>query len=282
VQSSSISTIGELKNRLIELISSVSGDLSYREADDIIEHTCSILSNEVTLNSSKPLSQKQILEAINIAKIRSTDTPLAYILKKQYFFSKEFELSTGTLIPRHDTEHLIDEILTNEKATPLLFLELGTGSGIIPEILTSENTEWSAITCDFSTDALTTANKNCGERVSLVASDKFSAIKPLNQFDFIVSNPPYIPTEVVKGLDKSVVDHEPLSALDGGEDGLIFYHYLSEIGESYLKEGGRIYLEIGYDQGESVPAILKNLGWQNIVVRKDFGDRDRVVSALVK
>jgi release factor glutamine methyltransferase len=105
----------------------------------------------------------------------------------------------------------------------------------------------------------------------------FSAIRPNNQFDFIVSNPPYISSPQMKTLSKSVTGYEPHRALHGGEDGLDYYRMISGRAMMYLKEGGRIYLEIGHDQGESVPQIFREGGLRDIAVIKDLGGRDRVV-----
>ncbi len=274
-------TLGELYTKLTRLLSPVANDLANREAQDILEQVLNINQNELLLNRVKEVSELSVEKINTITHERLTGKPLAYVFEKNFFYSKEFHLSQETLIPRHDTEHLIETVLTSETDQDIFFLELGTGSGIIPEILTEEQPSWRAISVDFSWGALKTAHKNCNaEKIQLLNSDRFSAILPKKQFDFIVSNPPYIPTAVVQNeLESCVTDFEPLSALDGGEDGCDFYRYLATIGKEYLKESGRIYLEIGYDQGESVPAILEQEGWNNISVINDFGGRDRVVKA---
>lgn len=275
-------TIGELLRELTALITPISPDIAQSEASTILESLLDQNRSYLFLHSGDTLSNAIVEEALSIAEKRVTGTPLAYAIGRQYFFSKEFHVSSHTLIPRPDTETLIISVLEHEKAqtnTSLKLLELGTGTGIIPEILTTENPQWQAVSVDFSFNALKTAQKNCSERVQLVNGDRFSAIKATKEFDIIVSNPPYIPTEVVENLEPCVTDFEPLSALDGGDDGLLFYRYLAAKGMSFLKEGGRLYLEIGYDQGESVPLLLKELGWRDVEMYKDLGGRARVVRA---
>lgn len=277
-------TIGELLSELTTLITPISPDIAQSEACTILESLLDTSRSYLFLHSKDALSQETVSSALNIAQKRISGTPLAYAIGKQYFYSKEFHVTKHTLIPRPDTETLIVTVFEMEKTTAsqkLSLLELGTGTGIIPEILTTENPEWRALSVDLSLEALKTAQKNCNQRVTLINGDCFSAIKADNQFDIIVSNPPYIPTTVVENLESCVIDFEPLSALDGGDDGLIFYRYLASTGRRYLKKGGRIYLEIGYDQGETVPALFSEKGWTKICCHKDLGGRARVVVATL-
>jgi len=207
--------------------------------------------------------------------------PTAYIEQNAYFYDKEFFVDENVLVPRFDTERLVENILKNENEEEKFVLELGTGSGIIPEILQEHRPLWKIVSVDISPNALAVARQNCDKKILLVNSDKFSAILAENQFDIIVSNPPYIETEVIKTLDESVKDFEPMLALDGGVSGLEFYEYLAEISNSYLKSGGKIYCEIGYNQGESVPEIFEKNGLKNIQKIKDYGQNWRVVWAVL-
>lgn len=206
--------------------------------------------------------------------------PTAYIENEAYFYDKEFFVDENVLIPRFDTERLVENILKNENSAEKFVLELGTGSGIICEILQEHRPNWKIVSVDISQNALKVAKKNCDEKIFLVNSDKFTAISAEKQFDIIVSNPPYIETEVIKTLDESVKDFEPMLALDGGESGLEFYEYLAEKATYYLKNGGRIYCEIGFNQGESVPEIFEKNGLSNIQKIKDYGQNWRVVWAV--
>ncbi len=282
MRSRMIYNVGEFRMELTRLLSPVAEEFAEREADTVIEHLLNLSYSEIRFRSSDKVSRDIIEKSQRIITERLSGKPLPYVLGSAFFYSKEFSLTAETLIPRHDTEHLIAHILENESGSdPLLFLELGTGSGIIPEILTSENDNWKALSVDIFPETLYAAQKNCSpDRVALIASDSFTAVQKNRQFDFIVSNPPYIPHDIVENdLDESVRHFEPHRALDGGEDGLDFYRYLAEVSKEYLCENGRLYLEIGYDQGESVPELLKKNGACDVQVIKDFGGRHRVVSA---
>jgi len=280
MQNKNGSTVGEFLAELTNSLLPISEDLAEREAETIIEHLLGFNYSEIRINKNHIVTSETINKAKEIVSDRLTGKPLAYVLGTTYFFNKEFTLSNETLIPRHDTEHLIAHILENESSNrPLFFLELGTGSGIIPEVLTIESPIWSAISVDINENSQQVARTNCSQKVDLILSDSFSAIKAKKQFDFIVSNPPYIPQRVVENeLDDSVRFFEPHRALAGGEDGLDFYRYLAEVSESYLKEHGHLYLEIGYDQGDSVPQLLEQFGGKDIQVINDFGNRPRVVA----
>ena len=187
------------------------------------------------------------------------------------------------LIPRPDTEVLVEEVLGHEPLSPRRFFDCCTGSGCIAATLTEERESWHGVAADLSPAALCIAAKNCGPRVVLVCCDRLSALggSGASGFDFIVANPPYIPAAVLPILDPSVRDFEPIMALDGGEDGLAFYRYLAEYAPKILKRGGRLYAEIGYDQGPAVEAILRDREWKAIHITKDLGGRDRVVRAMI-
>jgi release factor glutamine methyltransferase len=230
---------------------------------------------------------------------------LQYIFGKAYFYDREFFVNSDVLIPRPDTETLVETVLNNEKGDTAYFADIGTGSGIIPAILAAHRAGWAAVAVDISYEALRTAARNVSsdpatgrssahvrtsatDRLSsaptniiLICCDMLSAVKPQNQFDFIVSNPPYISSPEMKTLDESVINYEPHAALHGGEDGLDYYRMISGRAMMYLKEGGRIYLEIGHDQGESVPQIFREGGRRDIAVIKDLGGRDRVVKIIM-
>lgn len=274
-------TIGKLISELTDLITPISPDIAQSEAITILETLLGKNRSYLFLHSQDEISQSHYQKALSIGLKRKEGIPLAYALGSQYFYNKEFLVSADTLIPRPDTETLIIQILENENhQEPYKLLELGTGTGIIPEVLTTEAPAWSAISVDISFPTLAVARKNCNKKIQLLNSNSFSALKANNQFDILVSNPPYISTSDVQQLEKCVTDFEPLHALDGGDDGLDFYRYLATTGKGYLKPKGRIYLEIGFDQGESVPALLKGNEWEEVKLYYDLGRRPRVVSAI--
>lgn len=208
------------------------------------------------------------------------------------------EARTEVENPAVDTspsEHTVDkcpDFLAHVDNDGASLLDVCTGSGCIAIALTKFGAFRDITAVDISDAALAIARRNA-ERLliteavdfTLLRSDMFSALAErtedgaLKRYDVIVSNPPYIPSAVVDELEPEVRDYEPRIALDGTADGLRFYRILAEESGHYLKPGGRIYLEIGYDQGERVPALLEAAGFQEVTVIRDFGGNDRVVAA---
>ena len=247
---------------------------------EIILTTVIPCSRHALLTDRTSLVDAPVISSIQVMiNRRLTGEPLAYILGKAWFYGREFNVSSQVLIPRCDTETVIQAILDNEKSPRCFFADLGTGSGCIALTLTYEQPAWRGIGIDQSLNAIGVAATNQNGRIYLVAADLLSACKPARQFDFIVSNPPYIATAIIPALDAGVRDFEPRQALCGGIDGLDFYRTLSTTVPALLKPGGRIYLEIGYDQKKKVTDLLHHDFWQDIVCLKDLGDNDRVIIA---
>ena len=243
------------------------------------------------------------LEKINDAAAkRLRHIPLGLIFGKSSFYGREFVVTNDTLIPRLDTEILIDEFLKvtesknvkdaveflqkhsiNEnqnlnfiKNIPSV-LDIGTGSGAIAVTIQKE-TGFNVTAVDISQKALEIAKKNAknlGANVEFIHSNLFSNIQEI-KVDYIVSNPPYIKSDVVKTLDVEVRDNEPILALDGGEDGLYFYREIVSKSINHLKENGMLFFEIGYDQAEEVSLLMQS-DFEDIKVVKDYGNNDRVV-----
>ncbi|MCL2690440.1 MAG: peptide chain release factor N(5)-glutamine methyltransferase [Chitinispirillia bacterium] len=274
-------TVAELLRKLSKELTPLTGELAQSDAELIIEYSLNIPRIKIYTESTRIITNDELSRIESVLKRRLESEPLQYIFGKAYFYDREFIVNRDVLIPRPDTETLIETILNDEKGKKdAFFVDIGTGSGIIPTILTANNPLWNAIAIDISIDALKTASKNVSNRVKLLCADMLGAFKSTKKFDFIVSNPPYISSSQMNTLDKSVYNYEPHSALFGGDDGLRFYREISSKSPSYIKDGGRIYLEIGYDLGESVPQILRDDGWRNIIVIKDLAGRDRVVKAV--
>lgn len=219
----------------------------------------------------------------NIDKLMN-HIPLQYITNYQEFMKLDFYVDENVLIPRQDTEILVEEVINNcnkNKEKRYKILDLCTGSGIVGISLAKyiENAE--VVCADISKKALEIANKNAKsnnvDNVQFAYSNMFSNIE--DKFDIIVSNPPYIKREVIEELEKEV-QNEPHIALDGGIDGLDFYKIIACEAYEYLNEGGRLFLEIGYDQKEEVTNLLRNSGkFSNIYSKKDLYGNDRVVGA---
>ncbi|MDO4438881.1 MAG: peptide chain release factor N(5)-glutamine methyltransferase [Eubacteriales bacterium] len=219
---------------------------------------------------------------------RSLRRPLQYILSGTEFMGLQMYCEEGVLIPRQDTETLCEEVLNNNKNAELSVLDMCTGSGCIASALSYYGLYKDIMAADISDKAIEVAGINLTKHAKngfrLIQSDLFEAFKdennkPLKKFDIIVSNPPYIKTSVIAELDPEVREYEPKLALDGDEDGLKFYKRISTEARDFLFSGGKLYYEIGYDQGEKLCHILKELGYTDIEVIKDLRGLDRVVSA---
>ncbi|MCD8370643.1 MAG: peptide chain release factor N(5)-glutamine methyltransferase [Clostridiales bacterium] len=219
-----------------------------------------------------------------IAKRRGR-LPLQQILGSQTFMGLEFEVNEQVLIPRQDTETLVERVLEEQQERRLRLLDLCTGSGCIAVSLAVLGGYRYVTGTDVSAAALATARRNaarlaagCTGKIEFFCGDLFEAVPAgMAAFDVITANPPYIPTEVIATLEPEVRDHEPLLALDGSADGLAFYRRIARKLGRYLAPGGSIYLEIGWDQADAVCALLQECGLESIRVVKDLPGKDRVV-----
>lgn len=216
---------------------------------------------------------------------RQTGEPVAYIIGNWEFMGLPFRVSPAVLIPRPDTETLVEAVMEWAKAKQphieaLDILDLCTGSGCIAISLACYLKGSRVEASDFSPEAIAVATENAklnSASVGFWQGDLWEALPAGRQYDVITSNPPYIDWKQLKELDTDVIDHEPRLALDGGEDGLIFYRRLAKRTCEFLKDGGRAFWEIGYDQGKTVAAIACGCGLRVIEVRKDLAGHDRVV-----
>ena len=205
--------------------------------------------------------------------------PAQYIIGHAEFFGMQLKVDERVLIPRPETEELVELILAENLKDNLKVLDIGTGSGAIALALAKNRPYWSVTAADISRDALELATKNAKRQdlnLSFIKSDCFSEISA--KYDIIVSNPPYISRadEVEVGLN--VLHSEPHLALFADEDGLAIYRRIAEDSKDYLNDGGKIYLEIGYKQGQSVPALfMENLPEKRVRTLKDQFGQDRMV-----
>ena len=212
---------------------------------------------------------------------RKNRIPLQYILNNASFMGYDFYVNKDVLIPRQDTEVLVEQALNELKnyKNPKV-LDMCTGSGCIA-ISVSLITNLQVTAVDISKKALEVARKNCKKlsctNVNLIQSNLFDKID--KKFEMILSNPPYIPTKVIEGLEPEVRDFEPKLALDGSEDGLEFYRRLAIDSKKYLVQGGSLLMEIGCEQAEDVSHLLEVNGYTDILVVKDLAGLDRVIKA---
>ncbi len=250
------------------------------EAKELVMSASGLGLTELTINRNKEVSEELKTKAEQLLTRRISGEPLQYITGIAGFMGLEFEVNPYTLIPRQDTETLVELLIERAKAGAKI-LDIGTGTGCIGISLAKYVRDARVTLVDISEGALETAKRNAvknGVAVEIVQLDILNEI-PEGKFDMIVSNPPYIETEVVKGLDTTVKYYEPLSALDGGEDGLIFYRRITEIAPQLLNDGGILAYEIGYNQGESVSQLVKTV-FGNSEVIKDYCNNNRVVCAV--
>ena len=205
--------------------------------------------------------------------------PAQYIIGHAEFFGMQLKVDERVLIPRPETEELVELILSENPEKNLKVIDIGTGSGAIALALAKNRPDWSVTAADISQDALEVATENAKRQdldLTFIRTDCFSEIS--SKYDIIVSNPPYISRsdEVEVGLN--VLHSEPHLALFADEDGLAIYRRIAEDSKDYLNDGGKIYLEIGYKQGQSVPALfMENLPEKRVRTLKDQFGQDRMV-----
>ena len=254
------------------------GDYCLPQAEQTLETLLACNRTELYLHKGKQLNPEIISQLESVIDRRLNGEPLQYILGSVFFYNREFRITPDVLIPRPDTEVLVEQVLSIEKSGKCLFADVGTGSGIISCILAEERHGWSGVGMDISKEALKVAISNRKtSNLNFVCSDLFSALSNVPRFDFIVSNPPYISADELKTIDISVRGYEPLIALYGGVDGLLFYRRLAEEASGHLVAGGRLYCEIGYNQEQVVKSIFKSFGWEKFRVIKDLGGNSRVI-----
>lgn len=205
--------------------------------------------------------------------------PAQYIIGHAEFYGMQLKVDERVLIPRLETEELVELILTENPKENLKVLDIGTGSGAIALALAKNRPDWSVTAADISQDALDLSLENANAQnlnLSFIKSDCFSEISA--KYDIIVSNPPYISRADEEEVGLNVLHSEPHLALFADEDGLAIYRKIAEESKGYLTDGGKIYLEIGYKQGQSVPALfMENLPEKRVRTLKDQFGQDRMV-----
>ena len=268
-------TIGEaIKKGLLELENIEDKSIKVKI---LLSHILAVDKNYLVVNEDKELNQEQEEMFNNGIEKLKANIPLQYITGFQEFYGMKFKVNENVLIPRFDTEILVEEVLKVTKNN-MKILDMCTGSGIIAITIAKNVNNCFVIGSDISKEALEIAKKNNvlkNTKVVFIESDLFENIKE-KDFDIIVSNPPYINEEEMKDLDEEV-KKEPKLALYGGIKGLDYYEKISKSAKDYLKSGGYIFFEIGYKQKEDVSNILKQNDFTNIKCIKDYNGNDRVI-----
>jgi release factor glutamine methyltransferase len=250
----------------------------------LLEHVCGTNLQTLLLDAERIVPCEEVARYRELLVRRSKREPLAYIVGRSDFMGLTFAVDHRVLIPEQDTENLIEEIM-KETCDGDRILDLCTGSGCILLSLLHYSNGSTGVGTDLSRDALDVAQKNA-ERLSLQdrcewrEGDLFEAVREGEKFDLIVSNPPYIRSAVIGGLAPEVQAHEPMMALDGGEDGLMFYKRIIPEACQYMVTGGMLYLEIGYDQAQEVTALMEEAGYYEVRTIRDYGGNDRIVCGI--
>ncbi len=276
-------TLGEALTKTARSLEENGIQQSSQEARMLLCHLLNFSNVDLISQSAKLLGP---LEQDNLDKMlsrRLAGVPVNRIIGSKEIYGLEFKLSKDVLEPRSDTETLIDSVLAdlkNRGSENLKILDIGTGSGAIIISLLHHLPKAQGIATDISVNAIDAAKANAAlnqvdKRMSLVRTSWCEGIA--DKFDVIVSNPPYIQSEIIATLSTEVKDHDPALALDGGSDGLVAYRQILEQTPLILENKGKLYLEIGYDQAESVSALAKARGWQHLLTVKDLGGNDRVL-----
>jgi release factor glutamine methyltransferase len=264
-------------------------------AELLLSHVTALPRIKLYTNYETPLSEQNLARYRELVKRAGEHEPVQYLTGKAHFFNLEFEVTRDTLIPRPETETLVEHVLQAQRnivgmETPRI-LDLCTGSGCIAAAIAKSLKTATVVATELSTGAADVATRNVErlgltDRVRVLQGDLFAPLEKLTDsmpFDIIVSNPPYIPTAEIPKLDKNVRDYEPVRALDGGPDGLTFPRRILSEGAPKLAAGGRVYIEIAFDQGPAAVGVAQSCNaFEDPKILKDHGGRDRVLAVRKK
>lgn len=251
------------------------------EARILLSHATRQSISDIFIHPEQIVGEKEENLFDSYIDMRALHKPIAYITGEKEFFGMSFKVNEHTLIPRPETEMIVEEIISSGKKK---LLDLCTGSGCIP-VAAAANSNVTAIGIDISADAVRMAeinaqNHGLEDRVSFEVCDVFEK-DCFGKFDIITSNPPYITDEDMLTLPRDVSDFEPLTALAGGEDGLMFYRLITEIAPKNLMPDGLLIFEIGIGEGEAVASLMEK-DFTDIKIKKDLAGIDRVVTGRIK
>ena len=250
----------------------------------LLEYVCGTDRNTLLAHGDREVTEKEYGCYCDLIVKRAGHIPLQHLTGEQEFMGLTFVVNNKVLVPRQDTEVLVEEALRHLH-DGIRILDMCTGSGCILLSLLQYSNDCTGTGVDLSPEALKTAEANYRRlreqrpemEACFIESDLFAGLHNGEQYEMIVSNPPYIRTDVIDTLMPEVREHEPWMALDGREDGLYFYREITRRAGEYLTRGGMLFYEIGYDQAKDVCKIMENEGFREIEVVKDFAGLDRVV-----
>ena len=243
----------------------------------LLTYICKIDRTYYYVHMDEAMLPELLAEYEAVLNKRTEHVPLQYITGEQEFMGIPFRVNEAVLIPRQDTETLVEEALKITRPG-MKVLDMCTGSGCILISILKNVVDVEGFGYDISKQAIKVAKENAklnNVNATFERSDLFEEV--MDKVDVIVSNPPYIPTDVIGGLMPEVAVYEPIQALDGKEDGLHFYRRIVAEASEYLNPNGRLLFEIGHDQGEAVSALMNEAGFSGVRVIKDLAGNDRVV-----
>ena len=272
----SAETLREAERRGAETLAAAGREEAAQTARLLLCHVLNFNFTDYVLAREDLLSPRDTARYEELLTRRASGVPLQYLTREQNFCGLSLYVDERVLIPRQDTECLVEEVLRDGARGALL--DLCTGSGCIPLALLKHGNFSCALGADISAEALAVAAENrvrTGLPLELRQSDLFTEIP--ERFDVITANPPYIESAEIESLSVEVRDHEPRLALDGAADGLAFYRRLAAESGAHLKPGGRLYLEIGMSQGAAVASLLEAAAFSDIQIIRDLAGRDRIV-----
>ena len=276
-------SIGEAIQEAAQILRDTGVPEARREAGSLMSFVLERDRTFLISHSDEHLRSEEFEHYRGVVQRRALGEPLQYITGFQDFYGREFQVSPAVLIPRPETELLVDSALELLTSSASVFCDVGTGSGCIAVTLLCERPTLRGLALDISTSALDTARQNAirwsvEDRLRLLNSDCFDALTPDEfQFDLIVSNPPYVSGNQIPGLQREVKDHEPMIALTPGPDGLAIIKRLISGAPRYLRNDGYLLLEIGFDQGEAVGKLVGHSGFELVEIRPDLQDIPRIV-----
>ena len=277
-------TISSLLNWTVNYFKSKNIQSARLDAEVLLSHVLRQERIYLYVHFDEPMEQNELSKFREYVKKRAQHVPIAYIIGEREFMGLPFKVTKDTLIPRPDTEILVENVLNNvDKDKEIEIVDIGTGSGAIILSLLVNLPKVQGKTVDISSKAIEVAKENAvnlqvNDRCEFFVGDLFAPLDG-SKFDVIVSNPPYIPKKDIATLEADVKEYEPVSALTDGGDGLSYYRRLLSEGKAYIKENGFIALEIGIYQSNDVKQIAMDNGWKNIKIIKDYAGIDRVVLA---
>ncbi len=269
----------------LNLLENVGIESCVIDSDLLVAHALSVSRLDLCLLPDRPLTKAEQSQFFASLSRRLCFEPMAYIFGKKEFFGHEFGVDQNCLIPRPDTECVVEKVLQLAGDKPMRIFELCTGSGAIAISLAKTLPNVDITASDISLGALTIAQKNAHHlgvksRVSFLHGDLFAPFSDLLPADIVVANPPYIATDIIRELAPDV-RFEPMLALDGGENGLAFYRRIIREADRFLCDSGWLVLEIGFDQGDQVASIFGE-PWVNMEILRDWAGHHRVVVAQKK